>query len=237
MTENSSSSEKAKTSNRQSPQNSNTVIFAIIALIAVIFVSSIFYRHNTSTTISKEDFYNEGVLLLDKPRAIESFSLNSTKADTFTNNSIADGKWRFLFFGYTNCPDICPLALAHLSSMEKTLNSTGKSHFNKNLEVIFVSVDPQRDSLDNLKKYVESFSSNFLGVSSTKESLANFASQLNAAFEAVPNASEDNQENYLVNHTGNIIILNPKGHYHGFIKQPHTPDQLVRVLINLIKSW
>ena len=100
---------------------------------------------------------------------------------------------------------------------------------------VLVSVDPDRDSLETLGAYATAFSPRFLGVTGPREDLVELTTQVNVAFAKVPltRGETQNAQNsaaaadaYTVDHTGNIVIINPRGHYHGFIKLPHDPETI-----------
>ena len=87
---------------------------------------------------------------------------------------------------------------------------------------VLVTVDPERDTAEILGPYATAFSPRFLGVLGERGPIAEFAQQVNAAFGKVP----DGDGGYTMDHTGNIIIINPRGHYHGFIKLPHKAETI-----------
>jgi protein SCO1/2 len=84
-------------------------------------------------------------------------------------------------------------------------------------------VDPERDDAAVIAKYVEAFSPRFTGVTGSHDALAAFAQQLNVAFMKVPDANGG----YVIDHTGNIVIIDPKGRYAGFMKLPHQADRIL----------
>ena len=96
-------------------------------------------------------------------------------------------------------------------------------------------MDPDRDTLETLGAYVTAFSPRFLGVTGSREELVELTTQVNVAFAKVPltETLAQGMQNpealanaYTVDHTGNIVIINPRGHYHGFIKLPHDPETI-----------
>ena len=96
-------------------------------------------------------------------------------------------------------------------------------------KVRLVSVDPDADTLERLGQYVGAFSSSFLGVRGERADLVKFTDQVNVAFAKVPlrsPVSDSDAQGYTVDHTGNIVIINPRGHYHGFIKLPHKAETI-----------
>ena len=100
-----------------------------------------------------------------------------------------------------------------------------------------VSVDPERDDVQTLATYVSAFSPRFVGLRGSRETLANLATQVSAAFSKVPNPGAGEDVGYQVEHTGHIVIVNPKGHYHGFIKLPHVADTIVATFESLAGNF
>ena len=135
------------------------------------------------------------------------------------------GRWTFAFFGFTSCPDICPTSMATLGQADRLLREQGLGQGGDQapFQGVLVSVDPERDNLELLGRYVRAFSPGFVGVTGAHGQLAEFAGQLSATFMKVPEFDEDGNpkpDEYQVDHTANIVIINPYGHYHGFIKYP-----------------
>ena len=96
---------------------------------------------------------------------------------------------------------------------------------------VMVSLDPERDQLEPLGTYAQAFSSRFLGVTGERDALVTLTDQVNVAFAKVPLSSvgaDDipQEQRYTIDHTGNIVIINPRGHYHGFIKLPHDAETI-----------
>jgi protein SCO1/2 len=95
---------------------------------------------------------------------------------------------------------------------------------------VLVSVDPERDSAAKLGEYVRAFSPAFIGVRGDVREIAELATQVNVAFAKVPARNAEGEldpDSYTMDHTANVVIINPKGHYHGFIKYPQQPDTIV----------
>jgi protein SCO1/2 len=119
--------------------------------------------------------------------------------------------------------------MAVLGAVDRQLQS-GDSELAGQFQGILVSVDPDRDSLETLRAYATAFSPRFLGVTGSRDDLVELTTQVNVAFAKVPLAEAPSPEAladaYTVDHTGNIVIINPRGHYHGFIKLPHDPETI-----------
>jgi protein SCO1/2 len=149
-------------------------------------------------------------LMLKSPSSINKFkgADHSFKLNTISGkitNETFKGKVIVLFFGYTNCPDICPTALTDISNAFKNLTQKEK----KNTQIIFVSVDPSRDNLKDLNNYVKYFNKNFIGATSDTKTLKNLTQRFYAYY------SYEKQKNsavgYSVSHTTRIYILNKNG--------------------------
>ena len=109
------------------------------------------------------------------------------------------GYWSLVYFGYSHCPDLCPMALSQLGQMSKNFQNKG----GVSVQYIFVSVDPDRDTVDKLKSYVEFFSPDLLGVTGSTEQLEKLSSQLAIGFEVHPKTDA----NYLVDHSNTILFV------------------------------
>lgn len=140
------------------------------------------------------------------------------------------GKWSFLFFGYTFCPDICPTTLSVMQQMWVQLSPELKA---KN-QIVFVSVDVERDTPEQLKTYMDYFETDFTALSGNLTSLHSFAAQLNAVYARVDRLNDegdiDPELGYLMDHSANIAILDPEGNYYGFIKPPFTPKKMLSIV-------
>lgn len=185
-----------------------------IAVVVGMFV----YSTTRTVTLSVEELVSKGVLTLERPRDIVPFSLATADGNSFTNENLL-GKWTFIFFGFTNCPDICPVSMSVMGQAEQRLRADN-ANLAAQFQGVLVSVDPERDTPEVLGPYVKAFSKNFVGVYGDREPVAAFAQQLNATFAKVP----DGDGGYQIDHTGTIAVINPKGHYHGFIKMPHKAE-------------
>lgn len=183
-------------------------ILAFIALIVVMFIHGL----NKPIIMTTSDLRNNGAFLFDKPRSFKAFDLIDDKGQPFTAENL-QGKWSMVFFGFTYCPDICPTTMA---LMNRFYSKQLDGEYGNDLQVIMVSVDPARDTPEKLHTYVQYFNPEFIGVTGEFLSLHSFATQLNIPFSKVPGGGE----NYTVEHSGNIALLNDRGHYVAFFKTP-----------------
>ncbi len=198
----------------------NTLIGCALfmALVLGLFVHSIVRSPGLSDDQLREDY---GTVVLPQPRAPSAFSLIRHDGETFTEADLR-GRWTFAYFGFTHCPDICPVTLAVLAEARRQLaEANGREPF----DVVLFTVDPERDTPEVLANFVRYFDSDFAGATGEQVQIASLAREVSVAFAKVPSA--DDPDGYVVDHTGNIVIFNPRGHYHGYIRLPHTPERVL----------
>jgi protein SCO1/2 len=205
----------------------NTVL-SLVAFMALL-LGLLVHRVLSPTVMTNEQLAENGLFVYDVPRHIQDFSLRDDTGEPFTKHNLA-GKWSLLFFGYTYCPDICPITLATIRQFEGLLEKAGVT---EPMQVVLVTVDPQRDTPEKLKEYVSYFSKDYLGVTGEYIDIFNLARQLNVAFGYHP--TEDG--NYLVSHSGEIALINPKGDFHGFFKIPHNPEKMTVNFRSVLATW
>lgn len=145
-------------------------------------------------------------------RALQPFELVDHTGNAFTNNELR-GHWSFLFFGYTHCPDVCPTTLSVLNSVATRLREQ-----NEAIRYVFISVDPERDTPDKLGQFVSYFNADFIGVTGATEAIDRLTRQLGVIAARVEN--EADTENYLVDHTASILLIDPDGRFHALFSPP-----------------
>lgn len=194
---------------QQQKRGIKKTIIAVVIIIAVFF--GLFLNKMLSPRVlSAAELRVNGAILFEKPRIIDDFSLVDHQNRPFNLEQL-QGKWSYVFFGFTHCPDICPNTLSKLSQVVSQLDANTR----ENLQVIMVSVDPARDTPQKLGEYMPFFNPDFIGLSGEFVQVMKLTQNLNAAFSKVPMG-----DSYTVDHTANIAVINPKGHYHGFLKPP-----------------
>ncbi len=158
----------------------------------------------------------EGLLWPD-PKIVQPFSLVDHRGDPFTLEQLK-GRWSFLFFGYTNCPDVCPTVL---SMLDKVAQELGKEPtLNRDVQFVFVSVDPVRDTPEVLRKYVGDFNPDFIGVTGANESLTQLTRQLGIYAKPEP---ADAHGHYSMDHGTPVLLIDPAGRLLGVFQSPRGP--------------
>jgi protein SCO1/2 len=161
-------------------------------------------------------------VLYPKTKSYSPFNLLNQHKKPFTLDNLKD-KWSFVFFGYTHCPDICPTSMQDLKILLKKLKENHAS-LSQNTQVIFVSVDPKRDTPEHLLKYVSYFNKDFIALTGSKKEIDKFTLQTGGGYYIEPT---QNTENYQVNHTASFFLIDPKMQVRAKFSQPHIIENLV----------
>jgi protein SCO1/2 len=127
-----------------------------------------------------------------------------------------EGKWTFLFFGYTYCPDICPTTLSMMASVASNLEKEVAG----GVQILFVSIDPGRDSPEILGRYLAHFHEDFTGITADEPKTRRFADQFGAMFLRDREGSADN---YLMAHASSIYLVDPRANFIAAFSPPHDP--------------
>ncbi len=138
------------------------------------------------------------------------------------------GKWSFIFFGYTHCPDVCPLTLGALGAAFRILEQDPT--VSPAIQGIFVSVDPKRDTPELLREYAPYFHAKFSGVTGTTAQVDAITRQIGAFYTIHPGKSE---ESYLVSHNSAIFLVDPRGRLYGRFPPPHAPREIAEIFAQI----
>ena len=160
--------------------------------------------------------YGLDATVLPNARVLNNFTLTDDNNKKF-NVEALKGHWSFLFFGYTNCPDVCPITLKVMQQVWKSLPT--KMNTKGHPRLYFISVDPDRDSLSTLKKYVDFFNPEFTGVTGKLDELDKLTKQIGILYGYEDKESDNN--NYTVNHSAQLILFDPQARMRAVFSPPH----------------
>lgn len=191
-------------------RNIKLTVAGLLLVIAVI-VGGFVQRVSMPRVMSESEMKVNGLYLFETPRDIGEFALVDHHGKAFDSARL-EGHWSLVFFGFTHCPDICPTTMAFLNQFIASLEGTEA----ENTKVVMVSVDPARDTVEQLETYVPFFNPEFTGVTGDFMDIHRFATALNTPFRKV--MEEDG--GYQVEHSANVVLINPRGDYHGFFRTP-----------------
>jgi protein SCO1/2 len=150
-----------------------------------------------------------------EPRVISPFKLAAQDGKPFDLESLK-GKWTFVYFGYTYCPDVCPTTLAELARAKKLLDQAGLS-----AQYVFVSVDPQRDTPKRLAQYVAFFDPGFVGATGSDEALTALTRQIGVAY-SFPEGTRG--ASYAVDHSSIVALFDPDARLHAVFTPPQEAE-------------
>ncbi len=189
---------------------SSIIITFIIILIMTFLFAEYLSRKNAPEKLSK--IISEVNLIDHNGQAFESTTLKN--------------KPSLLFFGFTNCPEICPTTLADLSQITKEVTLNDDS-----INIIFVTLDPKRDSKEHLRDYIQYFDGNIIGVTGNKIEIKKFAHNWGVFYETV----KTKNSNYTLNHTATVFMIDALGNFRGTIAWGENETSIIQKINNLRK--
>lgn len=160
-----------------------------------------------------------GILWPD-PKPVASFTLQDHLDREFGLQQLL-GRWSFLFFGYTHCPDICPITLGLMSGSWATLQD---QHPDRETQMIFVTLDPSRDDHQTLAEYLDHFNREFIGLGGPLPAVLDFARQLGIPYSY---RNVEGSEDYHVDHPGSLFLLDEQARLVGVFHPPHQPEEIL----------
>jgi len=199
----------------------NTLIWTLglIGLTLGLFVYSLL----GPKTLSDEALKGLGYYGFPEARQIKPFNLVDHRGEQVDVSDLR-GNWQLMFFGFTFCPDICPTTMGVLNRAVSKMEIAP--------QVIMVSVDPERDTVEALARYVPSFNPDFMGYTGTFDNIVGLATNLNIAFGKVPSKEPGS---YTMDHATSIVVIDPEGRYAGFIKAPHQAPNIRQIMTTLMR--
>ncbi len=141
--------------------------------------------------------------VLDPPKDLEDFTLTDQAGQPLSLSDLR-GKAVVMFFGYTSCPDVCPVTISDFKRVKSDLGDDAAQ-----VAFVFVSVDPDRDTPDRLATYLGNFDPAFIGITGDELTLRGIAQQFGVFFQR--HTYDDSGENYLVDHTASTFVVGPEG--------------------------
>ena len=211
--------------------NSRLAILSLAAVAVVSVVAGLWLSHWWQQREQAVPTELEATVL-PEGRALTPFALVDHNSQAFGLERL-QGKWSFLFFGYVHCPDVCPLALSVLAGAYKQLANTPEML--ENVEFVFVSVDPDRDTPEQLREYVGYFNPEFVGVTGPADEIDKLTGQLGILYGFED--KEPGVENYLVNHSAQFILIDPQGRFRAVFSPPHDATAISTSFIKIRKHF
>jgi len=190
----------------------NKYIYGLIALTSIAAGTIGYNIIKQSNELPSAEY----ALHYQQPRTISDFTFEDELGLPFQNEQLL-GKWSLVFFGYTSCPDVCPMTLQKLHFIYDDLTAIAQ-----NSQVVLVSVDPKRDTREKLAQYIGYFNPNFKALRAEHDVLFPFSRNLGLMYAITDNSTDDN-EAYWVDHSASLVLINPEGKVEAIFK----PEQEV----------
>lgn len=165
----------------------------------------------------KSDSHDIKATVLPESRPLPAFELTDTDGETVSPESLTN-QWTWVFFGFTHCPDVCPGTLAALRDTMPLIEGEAP-------KVLFVSLDPERDTLDKLGEYTKWFNPKFEAATGDIPALNKAARAMGIAWSKV---EDENSDNYQIAHTSWVILLNPSAQIQAWFSPPHLPLEMAQ---------
>jgi protein SCO1/2 len=184
-------------------------LIGLTALIAgALLAQYLFYNTPAAPTLSPS------TTRLEPARVLNDFALIDHRQNPFDLARLK-GRWTFMFFGYTHCPDICPTTLTTLNAVARKIAALPNTPATP--QYVFVSIDPERDTPELLAKFVPYFNPDFIGVTGTPSAIDALTKQLSVLYLKV---DVPDSEGYLMDHSAALLLIDPQGRLHALMSPP-----------------
>jgi protein SCO1/2 len=172
------------------------------------------------------------VRLFDPPRTLPAFSLRQSDGTALIPGELK-GHWTMVFLGFTHCPDVCPTTLAQMSVAQKAWEAIPEANRPR---VLFVSVDPERDTPDKIGEYAHGFHKDTLAATADVPALENFSKALSMVFAKVPAPDGAPADQYSMDHSASMAVLDAQGRMAGLVRPPFDPNAIARDMAALTEA-
>ncbi len=203
------------------------LLIAIVGIAFAAFVLGIWLQQK-EVKKSHAPVKLQGGTMLSAGMPLSPFKLINDNGKPLTQKNLR-GKWTLVFFGFTNCPKVCPTTLAELNQVYQQLQN---DKIKKMPRVLFVSVDPARDKPSIIRAYLAHFNKHFEGATGNKKQLNSLTKEVGIAFMK---AQKSNDKNYNIEHSGAILVLNPQGIWVAVLTAPHNSKTMVKDYLQIVR--
>ncbi|KAI8927073.1 SCO1/SenC-domain-containing protein [Entophlyctis helioformis] len=200
-------------------------------LVSGLALLAYFQSERSKVEELREKSKNEAV---GKPKLGGSFTLVDHDGRPVTDLDFR-GKFMLLYFGYTFCPDVCPEELEKMAVIVDGLNHNA-GYSEDTIVPIFISCDPKRDSVESIREYLKDFHPKFVGMTGTYNQIRRIAKAYRLYFSAPPRAVDDDDTDYLVDHSIFFYLVDPDGQYVAHFGKNETAEQVTAKIVDQIKQ-
>lgn len=196
-----------------------------ISLALLVLALGLVYLLETREPAPLEFDSSMGVSVISPPLPLAAVTLQDQNGGAFRTADL-EGQWTLMFFGFTNCPDICPTTLRTLKQAEKRLPQA--------INYVFITLDPSRDTAEKIKEYLAFFNPDFIGLSGAKNEIDRLSETLGVIYDYEGDVESGD---YLVNHYAAILVIDPQARLRAHILPPHPVDKVVDTTTRLIDYY
>ena len=201
------------------------VIFILLILFSITGLFT--YFQSLPSLLEKKPSLITGKILV-RPMEIDNFELIDQNNEVFNKKSL-EGGWTVLFFGYTNCPDVCPTTIYKLAEIKNGIKEDLPS---ANFNTVLVTLDPDRDSTERLDEYIGYFDETMLGVTGTYENIQSFTSSLSVFYQRI-----NKEQGYDFNHTASIFVFDKDGSLFATMSPANTVGELESDFFTILNNF
>lgn len=223
------------------------LLFVVVDLaLALVLVWLFLLREDIDQVQALRDV---GGTVYPEAKAITPFRLQDQYGATFTEDDFT-GRWSLVFFGFTNCPDVCPLTMAELGEFYRLLPEASDQPVP---QVIMATVDPQRDDGAELSRFLNQFHTDFIGLTGSDAALSNLAGQLYVVRDTLADSMADSMPDHgdmqhaepqvptpaeaPIDHSGHLSVINPNGELYAVLRLPHRRETLLTAYELIVESY
>ena len=201
------------------------VIFILLILFSITGIFT--YFQSLPSLLEKKPSLITGKILV-RPMEIDNFELIDQNNEAFNKKSL-EGGWTVLFFGYTNCPDVCPTTIYKLAEIKNGIKEDLPS---ANFNTVLVTLDPDRDSSERLDEYIGYFDETMLGVTGTYENIQSFTSSLSVFYQRI-----NKEKGYDFNHTASIFVFDKDGSLFATMSPANTVEEIESDFFTILNNF
>lgn len=216
-----------------------TVASLLVVIIGLFGMQLYRYSHQAVVPLSPEQLAHFGAILYPTPRIVPQVPFTTHLGNDFDYDQL-QGRWSLINFGFTHCPDVCPVNMVQINQTQQRLNDLQMPTIGKYL----VTLDPDRDTPAVLAAYLAGFGEDWTALWSQEPGITAFSKSLNTVFLIDKTPATNNEQakshaqdhGYVISHSDNIALLNPEGRFVGIFRPPHTPEAMTAVISNLMQT-
>lgn len=208
-------------------------IFPVVLLLSLI-AGSLVYWIEPPMSPQMQSLQLTAGTLMSRARVVPDVPLQTSSGTAKFSHEYA-GKWTLLFAGYTHCPDVCPTTLSDLNKVAQLLQQKGVAP--EQFRVLFLSIDPERDTAEVLQSYARYFNPGFEAVTAKAADLETLTKALGILYLKIPTEKGTPENKYLMDHSTAVLLLNPAFQFTGIFSAPQDPQKMADDLTQIFAAY